>query len=127
MKVIILVVAIVLIIIIGGYFLISGMDTNNLSKESSNNQEISEENEEIIKIKDFSFIPSSIVIKKGMSVIWINMDSVEHTITSDIGTELDSALLSKEEKYSHKFNKVGVFNYHCTPHPFMKGEVVVEE
>ena len=79
-----------------------------------------------IDIKGFAFSPSIITIKQGDSVTWTNMDSVLHTVTSDSGTELDSELLSKGNSYTHTFNEKGTFDYHCTPHPSMTGNVVVE-
>ncbi len=82
--------------------------------------------EETINIKDFTFNPATINIKKGTTVIWTNQDSTKHTVTSDSGSELDSELLAKGETYSHQFNQTGTFNYHCTPHPFMEAKVIVE-
>jgi plastocyanin len=37
-----------------------------------------------------------------------------------------SELLAKGESYSFTFKKAGTYTYHCTPHPYMKGTVVVE-
>jgi hypothetical protein len=33
--------------------------------------------------------------------------------------------MTRGKSYSHKFTKAGTFSYICTPHPFMKGKVVV--
>ena len=76
-----------------------------------------------ITITDFAFKAGSITVKKGTKVTWTNQDSVGHTVTGDGG--LDSPLLSKGVTYSFTFDKEGVFNYHCTPHPIMKGTVTV--
>ena len=80
-----------------------------------------------LEIVDFAFEPDEITIELGDRITWTNYDEVEHTVTSDSGSELDSALLGKGESYSHIFNKVGIFNYHCTPHPDIKGKIIVEE
>jgi amicyanin len=79
-----------------------------------------------IDIKNFAYSLESLTIKKGDSVIWTNRDSIEHTVTSDSGTELNSALLSQEQEYSHTFTNSGTYNYHCTPHPYMKASIIVE-
>lgn len=79
-----------------------------------------------IEISGLTFSPAELRIKAGDTVIWTNKDSVGHTVTSDSGTELDSSLLSQSQTYSHTFNQKGTFSYHCTPHSFMKGKVVVE-
>jgi len=79
-----------------------------------------------IGIKDFSFQPQTLRIKTGDTVVWTNQDSVQHTATSDSGGELNSKFLSKGQSYSHIFNNAGTYDYHCTPHPYMKGKVIVE-
>lgn len=78
-----------------------------------------------VEIKDFKFNPAEITIKKGTTVIWTQIDSIKHTITSDDGL-FDSGLLPKGNTWSFTFNEQGTFKYHCTPHSSMKGTVVVE-
>ena len=80
-----------------------------------------------VGIKNFAFSPSEIRVKKGDTVIWTNGDSTSHTVTSDSGSELNSDFLSQGETYSHTFNEAGTFSYHCRPHTFMNGKVIVEE
>lgn len=80
-----------------------------------------------VTISDFAFSPASITVKKGTTVTWTNQDSVAHTVTSDSGNMLDSPLFSEGETFSFTFNQTGTFTYHCTPHPQMKGTVVVTQ
>ena len=79
----------------------------------------------IINIKNYNYEPLVLTINIGETVTWINQDSVKHTVTSDTGSELNSNLLGKGESYSHKFETSGSYEYHCIPHPSMKGTVVV--
>lgn len=79
-----------------------------------------------INIQGFAFSPKELTIQVGDTIIWTNLDSTQHTVTSDSGTELDSEYLSKDETYSHTFTTVGNFAYHCIPHPSMKGTITVE-
>lgn len=79
-----------------------------------------------VELKGFAFNPRSLTIKKGESVTWTNMDSVAHTVTSDSGSEISSPSLPTGESYSHTFNAAGTYTYHCTPHPSMKGTIIVE-
>ncbi|MEK6859747.1 MAG: cupredoxin family copper-binding protein [Nanoarchaeota archaeon] len=79
-----------------------------------------------IDISNFVFSPSSLTIKKGDKVVWTNLDSAPHTVTSDSGSELDSSSLSKGTTYSHTFNTAGTYDYHCTIHPSMKAKIIVE-
>lgn len=79
-----------------------------------------------IELKSFAFNPAEITINVGDTVIWTNMDSVSHTITSDSGTELNSPTLSKGKTFSYIFNTAGTHEYHCSIHSSMKGKVIVE-
>jgi amicyanin len=79
-----------------------------------------------INIENFAFGPKELTINKGDTVVWENLDSTRHTVTSDTGTELGSELLAKNDKYSHTFSEAGTFEYHCTPHPFMKAKIIVQ-
>ena len=76
------------------------------------------------------YIPSLIVIEKGKQVTWVNEDSAFHSITSgfyDIPTDLfDSGHLDPFESYTLTFDETGTYDYFCTLHPWMKGQVVVE-
>ncbi|UCE24719.1 MAG: cupredoxin domain-containing protein [Candidatus Zixiibacteriota bacterium] len=80
-----------------------------------------------VVIANFTFSPASVTVTVGTTVTWRNDDGIQHTVTSDSGSELESALLSQGGTYSHTFNTVGTFPYHCTPHPFMTGTVIVEQ
>ncbi len=79
---------------------------------------------------DRCYIPSLIVIEKGKQVTWINEDSAFHSITSGYygaPTELfDSGHLDPFESYTLTFDKTGTYDYFCTLHPWMKGQVIVE-
>jgi plastocyanin len=80
----------------------------------------------LVNMIDFTFIPSIITIKAGTTVIWTNGESVQHTVTSDSGSELKSGFMNKGETYEHQFNKPGVYYYHSTPQNYMRGRVIVE-
>lgn len=80
-----------------------------------------------VEIVNFAFNPDTVTIKKGTTIIWTNMDSVQHTVTSVSGNEMDSDKLSKGQTYTHTFDTAGTYDYYCTIHPSMHGTVVVEE
>ena len=79
---------------------------------------------------DRCYIPSQIMIEHGESVTWINEDSAFHSVTSgfyDYPTPLfDSGHLDPFESYTLTFDEVGTYDYFCTLHPWMKGQVIVE-
>jgi len=78
-----------------------------------------------IRMAAFKFQTDSVVIAAGQTVRWVNGDPVEHTITFD-GTEPGSPPVPHHGTFSHRFDKPGTYTYHCTPHPYMKGVVVVK-
>lgn len=78
-----------------------------------------------VNIKNFSFNPSTLTVKSGTKVTWVNNDSAPHTITSDTGSLLNSQTLSSGQSFSFVFNNSGSENYHCNIHPSMKGGVIV--
>ncbi len=79
-----------------------------------------------VEIRGFSFQPSLINVSAGTAVTWINRDPVVHTVTADDGT-LDSGSISSGEEFEHTFSEPGVYRYHCTPHPSMRGTVAVTD
>jgi plastocyanin len=76
--------------------------------------------------------PSPLTVKTGTSVTWTNNDSSIHTVTSglpekgDVGTLFDSSLINPGNTFVHVFDKQGTFDYSCTLHPFMHGQIVVK-
>jgi plastocyanin len=76
--------------------------------------------------------PSPLTVKAGTSVTWTNNDSSIHTVTSglpekgDVGTLFDSSLISPGMTFVHVFDKQGTFDYSCTLHPFMHGQINVK-
>jgi plastocyanin len=78
-----------------------------------------------VEMSQLAFRDKEIRIPAGTTVRWVNKDPVGHTATSDDG-DWGSALIGPGETWEHTFDAVGEFPYHCVPHPFMKGVVVVE-
>jgi plastocyanin len=79
-----------------------------------------------VLIKNFSFKPAHITIKRGTKVIWINRDSTAHTATANNGRSFDSGRLGPRQRFSHTFKSAGKKPYHCEIHADMRGSVVVK-
>jgi plastocyanin len=73
------------------------------------------------------FSPESITVVLGVNntVIWTNDDSSPHTVTANNGA-FESGNLAPGQSYSFTFTTAGVYQYHCTYHPWMVGTVVVK-
>ena len=77
--------------------------------------------------------PSPANVAVGTTVTWTNNDSTLHTVYS--GSPADSAnggklfqstYMTKGQTFEHKFDTAGTFDYYCTLHPFMTGQIVVK-
>ncbi len=78
---------------------------------------------------DRCYVPSKIIVERGKPVTWVNEDSAFHSVTSgsyDEPSELfDSGHLDPYESFTVDFNEEGTYDYFCTLHPWMKGQVIV--
>jgi len=79
---------------------------------------------------DRCYIPSAIVIDSGNQVTWVNEDSAFHSVTSGFYGEpselFDSGHLDPYESFTVDFDEKGTYDFFCTLHPWMKGQVIVE-
>lgn len=88
-------------------------------------EEPEEESEEVsVSISGFAFNPATITISVGTEVTWTNEDAEIHTVTS--AGNFDSGSMAQGDMFSHTFDQPGTFDYICTPHPYMEGQVIVE-
>jgi plastocyanin len=79
----------------------------------------------VVVIRGFAFGPTEVRVRAGERVTWINCDGDSHTSTADEGA-WSSPLLEPGDAYTQTFPEPGEFPYHCEPHPFMTGQVIVE-
>jgi plastocyanin len=79
-----------------------------------------------VTIDNFAFNPKTLTVSVGTEVTWINRDDVPHTATSAVKPRVfDSKTLDTDDKFSHVFTAPGTYQYFCTVHPHMTGEIVV--
>jgi plastocyanin len=76
------------------------------------------------------FIPSSVSIMKGDTVVWSNDDTAAHTVTSGSPANgpsgmFDSSLLIGGKSFEHMFDSSGSVDYFCMVHPWMTGSIQV--
>ena len=76
------------------------------------------------------FTPPIVTVTAGSIVQWTNNDpSLPHTVTrTTVSTNgfFDSGNLAPGASVCLKFTAVGTFDYHCSLHPTMTGEVIVQ-
>ena len=78
-----------------------------------------------VGIDNFQFTPSSLMVKAGTSVTWVNDDDVPHLIASSNNRFKASSVLDTGQRFTVTFAKPGSYPYFCSLHPKMQGTVVV--
>ncbi len=76
-----------------------------------------------IFIRDGKFLPSLSAAKAGIKITWFNEDSKTHTVT---GEGWGSAEIAAGKAWSKTFDVAGGYQYHCSLHPSMTGEIIVK-
>ena len=80
-----------------------------------------------ITIGNFAFKPSTLTVRAGTPLLWVNEDDVPHIV---IGTDGDSPIKSQpldtDDRYALVIQKPGTYKYFCTIHPHMVGTIVVQ-
>ena len=77
-----------------------------------------------VKIDNFTFGPSTLVVARGTTVTWTNSDDIPHTIVAT-DKSFKSKVLDTDETFSYTFENPGTYPYFCSIHPHMTGEVMV--
>jgi plastocyanin len=82
---------------------------------------------DVVRIVDFGYSPASVTVARGGTVKFVNCSAsaTQHSSTAD-GGQWDSHLLAQYAIFEQTYAAAGSFGYHCIPHPFMKGTVVVQ-
>lgn len=76
-----------------------------------------------VEIRDYKYIPESLTVNVGQTVRWTNYDNVLHDV---VGSGIESEYLEQGETFTYTFEQEGTYEYICTIHPWMEGEVIVE-
>lgn len=76
-----------------------------------------------ISVVNFAFNPAVLTVSQGDTVTWINQDSAPHQIW---GNDFKSEVLSNGQSFGFTFTKVGTFDYICSLHAYMKGQIIVK-
>ena len=77
-----------------------------------------------VEIRGFAYLPATLQVAEGDTVVWINRDAVPHTATRD-GDGWDSGSLKPEQTWQLVAASRGSQPYYCAFHPVMRGELVV--
>jgi plastocyanin len=77
-------------------------------------------------MKGMAFVPATLEVAVGDTVVWVNDDLVPHTATAASGeTVFDSGMVPPNGSWKYVTTKAGTIPYVCTLHPTMKGTLIV--
>lgn len=82
----------------------------------------------MVTISGMAYSPASITVNVGDTVTWVFDDNgMAHDVNGlgDAKGKLRSPL-KKSGTYTYTFTEPGTYDYTCTPHPEMRGTVVVK-
>ena len=78
-----------------------------------------------VVIDNFTFAPTSLTVKAGTTVTWVNHDDIPHSIVCP-ALKVHSHALDTDDSFAYQFDQAGAYAYLCRIHPHMHGQVVVE-
>ena len=78
-----------------------------------------------IVIADMKFVPETLTVKAGDTVVWVNKDFFPHTAIAQ-DHSFDSRDIATSESWKYVATKKGPFSYICTLHPTMKATLIVK-
>jgi plastocyanin len=82
----------------------------------------------MVSMKGLAFMPATIHAKVGETVMWMNMDTPQHTVTYVSGPKFHSSGdINPGGMFSIKLTQAGTIHYMCKIHPFMLGTIIVTQ
>jgi len=78
-----------------------------------------------VAIAEFLFGPEKIIVQRGQTITWTNVDDSPHQVTVQGETTLRTPVVLKGQSTALKFDHVGSYGYICGLHPGMKGAIEV--
>jgi plastocyanin len=78
-----------------------------------------------LHLNSSTYVATLVSVSYGTKIIWVNDDSVVHTVTSDDG-KFDSGDIAPGGKFGLVFSEQGDYTYHCKYHPSEQSKLVVK-
>jgi plastocyanin len=104
----------------------SGEDTSSYVPENGMSvSSATTSHADTVMITDMKFIPASLHVKKGDTVIWINNDLVSHCITEELAKSWTSGPVPAGTSW--KMVITSGAEYYCAIHQVMKGSLVLND
>jgi len=84
------------------------------------------------ELTESCYLPYEQKLSVNEMVLWNNIDSAAHTVSSGNPSEgksdyFDSGIIAPGDTFSQKFDTAGLFSYYCELHPWMLGVISVDD
>jgi plastocyanin len=79
----------------------------------------------VVTIEGVQFNPAKLTVHRGDTIVWTNKDLFPHTVTAT-GKAFDSHDIAPNASWTFRAVKSGDYDYTCTYHPTMKGQLSVQ-
>jgi plastocyanin len=79
----------------------------------------------VVVIEGMKFVPATLTVHRGDTVVWRNKDFFPHNATASQGG-FRSGDLAPDASWQYKADHAGRFAYICTLHPSMKATLIVQ-
>lgn len=77
----------------------------------------------VVEIKDFRYVPETLTVNAGDTIVWKNEDRAPHTATAQ--NTFDSGTIAYGKSWTLVTDRKGTFAYVCTLHPRMQATLIV--
>jgi plastocyanin len=77
-------------------------------------------------LQHYLFLPSTIRVRAGSFVTWINDDEVDHRIAVTSGQVVEGPTMATGTSFRARFNSPGEYDVTCRIHPTMRARVIVD-
>ena len=78
-----------------------------------------------VLIEGYEFLPATLNVTKGTTVVFTNEDRDPHSAVDD-GGAWATGILSQGEQEAVTFDDAGTYAYYCSVHPTMRATLIVE-
>jgi len=77
-----------------------------------------------VSMQAFGFVPATLTVQKGATVVWTNRDDVPHSVTAADG-RFDSGPVAPGKSFEWVAPDDRPVAYHCIYHPSMTGSIKI--
>jgi plastocyanin len=80
----------------------------------------------IVRMHNLAFSATTVHVRVGQTIKWVNDDNVVHNVTSSDGLTIQSGNFGPRHSYEYTPKLAGTITYYCTIHPTtMQATIVV--